>query len=414
MLWKGIDLSQQRNFQLNKQWFVFFGAITAVAIGTGVHDSIFNNFLADTFQLHADARGWLEFPRELPGFLVVLMSGILCMVSITRIGVVATGVFATGMIGMSLLGTHLPTMVFMMATASAGMHLLMPVNGSVVLALSDEHNRGRRMGQAAAVGTTGTVIGTGLIWLFFDRTHPPYAAGFLCVSGLVVVAGCFYGMLHIPGLHQPRARLIVRRRFKLYYLLELLAGARKQIFLTFGPWVLIKVYDLPAASMAKLLFIAAVIGIFFQPAAGAAVDRFGERAIMIVDGLILFVVCLGYGYAQQAAPSHDTAQVLASACYILDQLLFSLSSARSVYISRLTENHQELNATLALGVSINHIASMTIPAFAGLLWVSFGYERVFLAAAILALCCAAASSFVPGKGRLALAGQAAVMPENRD
>lgn len=388
---------------MNKQLFIYFGAISAIAIGTGIHDSIFNNFLADTFQLHADTRGWLEFPRELPGFLVVLMSGILCMLPITHIGVLACGVFATGMVGMSLMGTHLPTMIIMMTTASAGMHLVMPVNGTVVLALSDEHNRGRRMFQAAAVGTAGTVIGTGIILLFFKRAHPSYAAGFLGVACLVSVAACFYAMLRIPGLHQPRARLIVRRRFKLYYLLELLAGARKQIFLTFGPWVLIKVYGLPAASMAGLLLTAACIGIFFQPIAGAAVDRFGERAVMILDGVILFIVCLGYGYAQQVAPSPSAAQWLASACYILDQLLFSLSSARAVYISRMTRDHQELSATLSLGVSINHVASMTIPACAGLLWNGFGYERVFLAAAILALCCSTASSFVPRKGVLAAA-----------
>jgi len=388
---------------LKKQLFIFFAGVAAISIGTGIHDSIFNNFLSDTFHLSADARGWLEFPREMPGFLVVVMSGLLCMLPITRVGSVAALLFSAGMVGMGLLGAHFGTMVVMMFTASAGMHLLMPVAGTIVLGMSDEHNRGKRMGQMAAVGTASAVAGTAIVWLFFDKVHPQYRTGFLSVAGLCLLASLFYASLHIPHLHQPRSRLIVRKTFRLYYLLELLAGARKQIFLTFGPWVLIKIYGLPATSMAGLLMTAAVIGIFFQPLAGMAIDRFGERTIMIVDGLVLIFVCLGYGYAQVITGSPEMAQHLACGCYILDQLLFSLSNARAVYISRLTKSHQELNSSLALGVSINHIASMTIPAFAGALWVGFGYERVFLAAALLAVLCAFTSTFVPRKGAYAAA-----------
>ncbi len=387
---------------MKKQLFIFFAAVAAISMGTGIHDSIFNNFLSDTFHLTANTRGWLEFPRELPGFLVVVMSGLLCMLSITRVGSVATLFFATGMVGMGLLGTHLPTMVLMMFTASAGMHLLMPVAGTIVLGLSDEHNRGKRMGQAASVATASSVTGAAIIFFFFDKTHPQYRTGFLSVAVLCLLACLLYSLLNIPHLHQPRSRLIVRKAYRLYYLLELLAGARKQIFLTFGPWVLIKIYGLPATSMAGLLMIASIIGIFFQPLAGMAIDRFGERAIMIVDGLVLIFVCLGYGYAQAVTGTPAMAQHLACGCYILDQLLFSLSNARAVYISRLTDSHQELNSSLSLGVSINHIASMTIPAFAGALWVGFGYERVFLAAAALAALCAFTSTFVPRKGAYAV------------
>ena len=385
------------------QLLFFFGSVSFMAMAMGIHDSIFNNFLSDTFALSADARGWLELPRELPGFLVFLTAGLLAALPMTRVGAVGTLVFAAGMVGMGLVGTHFPLMVIVMMVGSTGMHLLQPVTSTIAVGLSDDANRGRRMGQMGAMDTLGAVLGTGFVWLAFDRAAPPYRLGFLCAAGLGCIACGVYAFLHIPHLHKPRARLVVRKKFTLYYLLELVFGARKQIFITFGPWVLIKVYGAPATSMARLLLIAALIGIVFKPVAGLVVDRIGERAVMMADGLALTLVCIGYGYALQLTGSPEHARVLASVCFIADNLLFALGSARIVYVSRCAASSEELTSTLAMGVSINHVVSMTIPAVAGAVWIGFGYERVFLAAAVLALSNALLSSFVPSK-RARLAG----------
>jgi predicted MFS family arabinose efflux permease len=94
-----------------------------------------------------------------------------------------------------------------------------------------------------------------------------------------------------------------------------------------------------------------------------------------------------------------TALPIASACFILDNLLFSLGTSRSVYVSRLTRSPEETTSTLAMGVSINHIASMILPAAAGLMWEAWGYEVLFAVAAGLALTIAAVSTLVPPKGR---------------
>lgn len=371
-------------------------AVAAMAAAMGVHESIFNNFLSDTFDISADARGRLEFPRELPGLLVVLMSGLLCTLAVTRVAVVGALVFGAGMVGMALWGsTDYWVMVAMMMLGSAGMHLLHPVGASVAIALSDDRNRGMRMGQVGAIGTIGTMLGTGLIWLLLDREEPQYRFGFICAGVLGAVAAGLYFLMHIPHLHQPRARLVFRSRYRLYYMLEFLFGARKQIFITFGPWVLIQVYGEPPSGIARLLMIGAIIGIVFKPLAGAAIDRFGERAIMIGDGVLLAGVCIGYGYAGQFTGDPALAHTIACVCFVLDNLLFALGTSRAVYLSRLTDSPQEINSTLAMGVSINHIASMTIPVVAGAIWMGFGYERVFAAAAFLALGIAALSTRVP-------------------
>lgn len=382
---------------LRPQFILFLCAVGCMAAAGGVNDSIFNNFLKDTFALSPKARGLLELPRELPGFLVVAMAGVLAALPVTRLGGVGALGIIVGMVGLAFLGTTYHIMVLMMMLASAGQHLIMPVSDSIALAMGNETNRGKRMGQMGAVSTLGTILGTGFVWLFFSRATPQYHTGFLIAAGIAAVAGLLFMRMHIPHLHQPRSKLVFRRKYLLYYVLELLYGARKQIFLTFGPWVLITVYHRPASSIASLLMIAAFIGIVFKPFVGWAIDRFGERKIMITDGVLLIFVCLGYGYAKAITGNEKTALLIASVCYIADNLLFTLSAARAIYLSRLTDSPQEITSTLAMGVSVNHAASMIIPLVIGMIWMHFSYRTVFAAAAVLALIVAVCSYLVPAR-----------------
>lgn len=380
------------------QILLFLGAVTCISMSMGVHESILNNFLTDTYDVSAEVRGRLEFPREFPGLLVVLMAGLLAALPVTRLGVVGGVVLAAGLVGMAHLGGSWRPMLAMMVLSSAGMHLLMPVGSSIAIGLSDSHNRGLRMGQMGAIGTVGMLLGSGFVWLSFGREAPPYALGFLCAGIAAGVGALLYGLLHIPHLHQPRSRLVVRRKFWLYYLLELFFGARKQIFITFGPLVLIRVYGEPAKTIAALMTIAGLIGVGFKPLVGMAIDRFGERVVLVADGLVLAMVCIGYGYARELTGDDSSARLLVCVCFVLDNLLFSLGTGRAVYVSRLTDSPQELTSTLAVGISVNHAVSMSIPALAGAMWMRFGHGRVFLLAAVLAVAIALLASLVPGKG----------------
>lgn len=382
------------------QLILFFAAAVCVAAAVGVYESIFPNYLDDVFKMKAAGRGVLEFPRELPGFLVVLISGALAAFSVTRVGAIGAVVFGAGLVGLAFAGPTYATMVLMLMIASTGQHLLMPVTSSIAIALSGPENRGRRMGQMGAVATVGTLLGCSFVWLTFNRAAPQYAFGFLCAAAVACAGAFIYSLMHIPHLHRPRARLVFRKKYRLYYMLEFLFGARKQIFITFGPWVLVKVYGLKPNSLAGLFIVAAVIGLAFKPLVGAVIDRIGERAVLIANGLMLAVICLGYGYAGVLTSDADRALLITKSCFVADSLLFALGTGRAVYLSRLTDSHREINSTLAMGVSINHVVSMSVPALAGLAWLYFGYARVFGGAAVLALGISVASSLVPGKGKL--------------
>lgn len=383
------------------QFAWFFAAIVLISIGIGVNDAIFNNYLDDTFDLSAKVRGFLEFPRETPGLLVVVMAGMLAALPVTRLGVVGAGIFAAGMAGLALMGGSFGGMFTMMLLSSAGMHLLMPVASSIALGISKPENRGRRLGQLGALNTAGVIAGAGLIWLLLDKTHPQYRWAYGAAALAIGCGALCYAALHIPHLHRPRARIVIRRKFSLYYTLEFLFGARKQIFITFGPWVLVQVYGEPANQIAFLLMIASIIGIGFKPLVGRLIDALGERTVLMADGIALAIVCLGYGYTLNVFGSAEAALPVAGACFVLDNLLFACGTGRSVYMSRLADGPAEVTSTLATGISINHIASMVIPAIAGVVWTTLGFERVFLGAAILAVVITIVASRVPKKGALA-------------
>ncbi len=386
---------------LKRQLLLFFIAVCVLGVAHGIHESIFNNFLDDTFHLSETARGMLEFPRELPGLLVMLMAGVLYMLSVTRLGALGAGIFSLGLFAMGTWGGSWGLMVGFMIMASMGMHLLQPVQSSLAIALSDPEKSGRRLGQVRAVTTAGTILGAFLVKLLVDPKQPSYRLAFWVAALAALIAMFLYGFMHIAHLQKPRSRLVFRRKFTLYYILEFLFGARKQIFITFGPWVLIRIYGQSASDLANLFMIAAFIGLFFKPLVGMAVDHFGERTILVVDGIALLFVCIGYGYAGMIFPHPGIALLVVKGCFISDNLLFSMGTGRAVYLSRIADSHQELTSTLATGISINHIASMIIPAIAGAAWALFGFEHVFLAAAIFAGTISLVSSFVPGKGVLA-------------
>lgn len=383
-----------------KQIALFLAATILLAASGGINESIFNNFLDGVHELGPEARGWLEFPRELPGLLVVLMTGLLAALPVTRLGLVGAGVQAAGLIGLGLWGGWYTPMLGMMVIASAGMHLLQPVGSSIAIGLSDEGNKGRRLGYFGALGTLGFILGSGMVWLLFRGESPPYGAGFVGAGLLALAGAVFFFFMDMPSLHQKRVPWVVKRKFRLYYALEFLFGARKQVFLTFGPWVLIRVYGAHVSDIAWLLFIASLHGLWFRPVAGWAIDRFGERTILILDALVLSLVCVGYGYAGAIMPTASGALWLAGTCFVLDQLLFALGSGRTIYVSRLTESPQELTSTLSVGISVNHAVSMTIPAVAGAVWAGFGYQKVFLAAGVLALVMAFMCTYLPGKVRI--------------
>jgi predicted MFS family arabinose efflux permease len=182
-------------------------------------------------------------------------------------------------------------------------------------------------------------------------------------------------------------RFVFRKEYRLYYWLSVLFGARKQIFLTFGPWVLVDIFDQKVTTMTAFFLIIAVSGILIKPLIGHLIDKIGEKSVLSFEAILLFFVCLGYAFAEDIF-SYKGALILVSACYILDQSMSAVSMARATYLKKISLKPEDISPSLSLGTSIDHIASMFLPALGGIIWSingSSGYKYVFMGGAVIAL-----------------------------
>ncbi|MFZ5649848.1 MAG: MFS transporter [Bacillota bacterium] len=371
-----------------------------LGVYTGLYDPTFNNYISEAFHVSESVRGGLEFFRELPGFLVVVFSGMLMFLADIRIAMISLLIMALGLFGQGFAAPDLHWAIVWMIMWSIGAHLFMPVASSITVSLSKPDEVGRRLGKWSGINTAASLLGYLIVWAGFSFFEIDYRMTFALAALAAVGAVLCLGGMKVHKTNRQGMTFMFKRRYSLYYFLSLIFGARKQIFLTFGPWVLIKVFGQPVTTFAILGLAGTMLGIFFKPALGAAIDRLGERTVIMAESLALVAVCLGYGFAGDIF-SAPVAIYVVYACFVGDNLLFAGLMARATYLNKIVEEKNDLTPTLSMGISVDHAVSMTIPFFAGLLWEAMGFRYVFLVAAILALINFWAATYIktaPGAG----------------
>lgn len=377
--------------RLDRNVLFFLIALGFVGAGAGIFNTTFNNFLADTYDISAGTRGMLEFPRELPGLLVTVFAGLLAFLPETRVGGIALLATSLGFMGLSAVGfiddstTGWPIMILCMFLWSVGNHLVMPIRESIGMSLGNAHNRGRKLGQVRTVGAFAAIGGAAIVWVTMAAfEHPPYWLTFGIGGLFALTASILLMRIKKVGVQTQRRRLIVRKKYWIYYVLSLLFGARKQIFLTFAPWVLVRIFHQPPATFAQLWIVSSALSLVFIPAVGVLIDRLGERAVLMVDSCIIIVICGVYGYAYMWGIT-GLGLWITFACFVLDQLLFSVQMARSTYISKIATNPDHVPASISLGVTLDHVMGMSVPVLGGFIWMQFGHQWVFVGAAGIAV-----------------------------
>lgn len=377
--WGGLN----REFKLLLLVWMFIG------ITQGLYDTTFNNYLNDIFHISSKVRGYLEFPREFPGFMVAVVSAVLMFMADVRMLGLAIIMVSIGLTGQSLYGLgNEPMFGFMVANMliwSAGMHLFMPLSNTVSLRLAEPGKIGTSLGICNGANNIAYIVGCALIWLLIGCWKLEYSWIFklAAVSGLLA-ATCAFKMKKPPqATNQKGFRLVFRKEYTLFYWLNILFGARKQVFLTFAPWVLVKIYHQPPTIIATLLLIASVLGIFLKPWLGRMIDAIGEKKILTAESIILIFVCIGYGYAGHFGLGKFSIYPV-YICFIIDNLLMAVTMARTTYLHKNLVKSDDLTPTLSMGITMDHAVAMTIPMLGGILWEALGFEAIFLVAAGIA------------------------------
>lgn len=360
----------------------------------GLYDPSFNNYLAHVHNISEVARGGLEFPRELPGFLVVFLFTALVFLADTRIAAFSALLVSLALWGQGFLAPNMAAVVVWMLIWSTGAHLFMSVSPAIGLRLSTSGEEGRRLGQLGSLESLGTLLGIVIVYWGASRFHFSFATIFAISGTCALIASIGLFLIKPQPIRKPSRHLVIKKRYTLFYLLNIVFGARKQIFMTFAPWVLIKVYQADVATFAVLGFIGTVLNLVFRPWLGRVIDAWGERTIIMLESLTLIIICGLYAFAEMWFPAR-IAVIIIMACYITDQLLFSVRIARTTYLHKIAETPDDLGATLSMGLSMDHAVSMLIPLGGGILWARYGYISVFLVAACLAVVNLWLATFIP-------------------
>jgi len=374
-------------FRNDSKFKAFLLSILITGLAYGLYKGMLDNFLAEVVKMGEMDRGITEFFRELPGILLVFILAAFYMLSAETMYKVGAIIMLAGMGMHAMMPATKVLTTLAICVYSLGEHIQLGMKSTLTMGYAKPDKGGAALGVQSAVSQIGTLAGYLVIVLVFSvvTQNQPYRLFFALAAALVAVSAVF--AMRISGKSESdstKRRFYFHKKYTKYYMLEMFYGARKQVFLTFGPYVLILFYGADAAMISLLFAISAVACFIASPIVGRIIDKLGYKVVMVSDTIILVGVCLCYGFAHHVFPK-DVAFIVCCVNYVLDAVISLASMASNVYVKELSDNAEEMKATISTGVSINHVITIFIALFGGWIWESLGIETLFIASAVLGL-----------------------------
>ena len=375
-------------FQEGNNYKYLLLSILVTGLAAGLYRGVLDNFLAEVVAMGEMDKGITEFFRELPGIALVLILAIFYMFSAETMYKIGALVMLIGMGMHAVLPATKVLTTLAICVFSLGDHIQLGMKSTLTLEYAKPGKGGAAQGVQSSVSQVGTLIGYFVIVLVFSliTDNQPYRL-FFAISTLLIGISAVFSM-KLTGKSEAdknKRRFYFHKKYKKYYMLEMFYGARKQVFITFGPYLLILFYGANAATISLLFAVSAITCFFAAPIVGRLIDKLGYKTIMVTDTLLLVVVCFFYGFSHHLFPK-DVAFIVCCVNYILDAVISLGSMASNNYVQVLSDNADEVKATISTGVSINHVITIFIALFGGWIWQTLGIEVLFIASAILGLC----------------------------
>ncbi|MHC0053357.1 MFS transporter [Actibacterium sp. D379-3] len=353
----------------------------AMPVAFATWSALLNNFVIEVAGFTGVEIGWLHSVREIPGFLAV---GVIALIMFIREQVL--GLVALLMLGAATAVTAwFPSFAGLLTVtmlSSIGFHYYETVNQSLQLQWIERARAPQVLGWLVAVGSGASLVAYGLLvvgWKAFDLS---YNFVYL-VSGGFTVAVAVFCLLAYPQFESPHPQVkkfILRRRYWLYYALQFMAGARRQIFVVFAAFMMVERFGFEVDEITALFLINFVANMIFAPLMGRAVAKWGERRALAFEYIGLIAVFLAYGGIYY----FGWGVVLAATLYVIDHLFFALAFALKTYFQKIADPG-DIAPTAAVAFTINHIAAVFLPAGLGYLWIAAPGAVFGLAAGMAAL-----------------------------
>jgi MFS family permease len=351
-----------------------FLVLLTIASGMGLQTwmILFNNFAVDVAGLNGQQIGVIGSVREIPGLLALLVVYVLLVVSEHRLAALSVIVIGVGSIVTGFLPSYAGLIVSTLII-SFGFHYFETTNQSLTLQYFDIHTSPLIFGRLKSL-TSAVNIAMG-VTVFVLGQFLDYQTIFIIIGGAVAVIGG-WGLLQNPSSSEivpQRQRMVLRRKYFLFYFLTCMAGARRQIFIAFSVFLLVKEFDCSVTQIAALFVLNNLINYFVSPLIGRAIIRFGERKVLSLEYGSLIAVFLGYAWA-------DSVWVVMG-LYVVDHILFSFAMAIRTYFQKVADP-RDVAPSMAVGFTMNHIAAVVMPVIGGALWM-IDYTIPFVAGAVM-------------------------------
>ncbi len=358
-----------------KPMFRFLMMLTICStIGLQAWLTLFNNFAADQVGLTGREVGVIQSVREIPGFLTFLAIFVMMIIKehrLSALSVILLGV-GLGFTGMfpSYAGLMITTLIM-----SFGFHYFETTNQSLTLQYFDKQMSPWVFGKLRSIAAASN-IGIG-IFIYCLTAVLDFSQTYLIIGGMITVTG-IWALTRNPtdqNIIPQHKKMIFRKRYWLFYFLTFMAGARRQIFMAFAVFLLVKKFHFTVQEVTILFVINNLINYFLSPLIGRSIIRFGERKVLSLEYFSLIFIFLAYATV-------DSKMVVAI-LYILDHVFFNFAIAIRTYFQKVGDP-KDIAPSMAVGFTINHIAAVFLPAIGGLLWM-VDYRIPFVAGAFLSL-----------------------------
>ena len=355
-------------------------------IGFASWQSLIANFAKEQAGFTGFENGLMQSIREVPGFLaftavllfLLLREQLLAYLSLILLGL---GVAAVGFFP-SLTGVLMTTFIM-----SVGFHYYETSQQALALQIVPKAEAPKTLGRVAGAMAAAQFISFATVALAWKFIQPTWQTLFFVAGGVTVVL-TLVAMAVFPrfeGEVKQNKGFVLRRRYGLYYALTFMSGARRQIFMAFGGFLLVERFHYDVSAMASLLLATFAINTFAAPALGGVIARLGERRTIQAENMSLILVFLGYALASQGLFG-ENGRMIVGALFIVDGVFVTLMIAQKTYFQKIADP-ADIAPTAAVAFTINHIAAVILPVLFGLLWTLISPTVVF----VIGMCVASGS-----------------------
>lgn len=365
--------SQHTTWKTPQNFLLIISIIVPIAFASWM--ALLNNFVIERANFSGADIGLLQSVREIPGFLAFTAVFVLLFLREQKFMIIALMMLA---VGVAITGLF-PSVTGLLCTTllmSVGFHYFETLKQSLSLQWLSKEEAPEMLGKLISIGALASLCTYGALWMMLEVFQLDFKWVYMITGGvafiLVIVIAVSFPEFKTET--PQNKKLVLRKRYWLYYALTFMSGARRQIFTVFAGFLMVEKFGYSAADITLLFLINYLFNFLFAKKIGKIIGIVGERKALMFEYIGLIFVFIGYGLVKSAE--------WAAALYVVDHLFFALALAIKTYFQKIADP-ADMASTAGVSFTINHIAAVVIPVTFGLIWL-VSPSSVFYIGAVMA------------------------------